>query len=327
MKSTLLSHKKLLVIAIAILVIIVGVLWYWYEHRALPLTLYGNVDIRQVSLSFNSSERINSLSVEEGDKVKKGQVLGTLRIDTLELTISRTKAQIAQQQAILDKALNGNRPQEIDQALASMNQAKANADNAQSTYNRMESLYVQHAISTQERDNAATAYKAALETYNNAQAAYDMAVSGSRTEDIASQRAALDVLQEQLKTYEYQLSQATLLAPQDGIIRSRLKEVGDMASPSSPVYMLALNEKKWVRAYITEPNLYKIHEGETAKVTIDGVKEALIGTVGFISSTAEFTPKNVETTELRTDLVYEVRIYVDDPDNVLRLGMPATVTF
>lgn len=100
-----------------------------------------------------------------------------------------------------------------------------------------------------------------------------------------------------------------------------------MASPSTPVYTLSLDTTKWIRAYISEDRLGQIHEGQTATVTIDSVPTPLTGQVGYISDTAEFTPKSVETEDLRTSLVYEVRIYVTDPDNVLRLGMPATVTF
>lgn len=150
---------------------------------------------------------------------------------------------------------------------------------------------------------------------------------GYREEDVAAAEAQLQSLQNELKTAEYNLSQATLIAPQDGVIRSRLVEAGDMASPSRPVYTLSLEKTKWIRAYVSEDKLGWLHEGRQATVTIDSTNKKLQGQVGYISNTAEFTPKSVETEELRTALVYEVRIYVTDKDNVLRLGMPATVTF
>ena len=131
---------------------------------------------------------------------------------------------------------------------------------------------------------------------------------------------------EELARQEYLLKETELIAPSDGVIRSRLLEVGDMASPQLAVFKLSLNDKKWVRAYVRETDLGKVHEGQKATVTIDSFpKDPIEGQVGYISGTAEFTPKTVQTDELRTSLLYEIRVYVSDPDNRLRLGMPATV--
>ena len=122
------------------------------------------------------------------------------------------------------------------------------------------------------------------------------------------------------------LDQYVLRAPADGVIRSRLMEVGDMASPQQPVFKISLNTKKWVRAYVKELDLGRIYEGQSANVYIDSnPNKPITGQIGYISSTAEFSPKTVQTDELRTDLLYEVRVYVTDEDNVLRMGMPATV--
>ena len=122
------------------------------------------------------------------------------------------------------------------------------------------------------------------------------------------------------------LTQYDLVSLTDGVIRSHLIEVGDMASPSAPVFKISLNAKKWIRAYVNETDLGKVFEGQIAKILIDSrPNEPISGQIGYISSTAEFTPKTVQTEELRTSLVYEVRVYVDDPKNILRLGMPATV--
>ena len=191
----------------------------------------------------------------------------------------------------------------------------------------MSTLYAGDAISKQTLDAAEAKAKSTAATLAHAQSAHDLASNGYRQEDIDAAQAQLQSLQNELQTAQYNLSQATLVAPQDGVIRSRLVEPGDMASPSTPVYTLSLDTTKWIRAYISEDKLGKIHEGQSATVTIDSVDTPLTGQVGYISDTAEFTPKSVETDDLRTSLVYEVRIYVTDPDNVLRLGMPATVTF
>ena len=136
----------------------------------------------------------------------------------------------------------------------------------------------------------------------------------------------MQALQEELSRQDYLLSQYELLAPADGVVRSRLLEAGDMAGSTAPVFKISLLDKKWVRVYVKETDLGKIYEGQDARVYIDSQPEKpLTGQVGYIAGTAEFTPKTVQTDDLRTALVYEVRVYVNDEDNVLRLGMPATV--
>ena len=327
MISKLKQYKKQFLILILFIAIVTGTGIYFLRPVNTTLTLYGNVDVREVSLSFNSSERISQMNAEEGDIIHKGDVLAVLNTVPLELSIARCKTQLAQQQAVVDKMHNGSRPEEIQETEAAVQSAEAAADNAVADYTRMQTLYNSDAISRQALDNAEARAKAAVAALNRARATHRMSDIGFRREDIDAAEAQLESLRVQLENAEYNLSQATLIAPEDGVIRSRLLEPGDMASPAVPVYTLSLNTKKWVRAYISEDNLFRIHEGQAAKVTIDGVSSPIDGQVGYISGTAEFTPKTVQTTELRTALMYEVRIYVDDPDNLLRLGMPATVTF
>lgn len=327
MISKLKQYKKQFLILILFIAIVTGTGIYFLRPVNTTLTLYGNVDVCEVSLSFNSSERISQMNAEEGDIIHKGDVLAVLNTVPLELSIARCKTQLAQQQAVVDKMHNGSRPEEIQETEAAVQSAEAAADNAVADYTRMQTLYNSDAISRQALDNAEARAKAAVAALNRARATHRMSDIGFRREDIDAAEAQLESLRVQLENAEYNLSQATLIAPEDGVIRSRLLEPGDMASPAVPVYTLSLNTKKWVRAYISEANLFRIHEGQAAKVTIDGVSSPIDGQVGYISGTAEFTPKTVQTTELRTALMYEVRIYVDDPDNLLRLGMPATVTF
>lgn len=324
------EHKKILTGA-AILCLVCGIGWGVYEHYASikkPLVLYGNVDIRQVSLAFNSSERIDEMTKNEGDTVKKGEVLAKLNTRPLELAIERQKAAISAQEAQVEKLHNGSRSEDIAAAQAQVNALSATANNARVYYDRMLKLRSSGAISKQTADNAEAQWKSADANLNNAQAVLDKAVNGARKEDVSAAEAQLAELKAQLKTYEYNLSQATLVAPEDGVVRSRLLEPGDMASPSVPVYMIGITTPKWVRAYVAENRLGDIHEGMKAKVYTDSdPNHPIEGQVGYISNTAEFTPKTVQTEELRTALVYEVRIYVQDPDNRLRMGMPATVKF
>lgn len=291
------------------------------------LVLQGNVDVREVSLAFRQSDRILEMLAEEGDRVQKGQVLARLDTQELKLQLQRLNAEIAAQQSTVDKLHNGTRPEEIRQAEGNLRQAQAAAEHAAGVYQRKRDIYTSIAgISQQELDNAYHDMEAKQATMSVAEAALQEAKAGPRQEDIAGAEAGLQALRNEQLRYTYLLSQYELQAPDDGVIRSRLLEAGDMASPSKPVFKLSLPGKKWVRAYVPETELGRVYEGQQARVYIDSLPgKAIGGQVGYISGTAEFTPKNVQTEELRTSLVYEVRVYVDDADNVLRLGMPATV--
>ena len=291
------------------------------------LVLQGNVDVREVSLAFRQSDRILEMLAEEGDRVQKGQVLARLDTQELKLQLQRLNAEIAAQQSTVDKLHNGTRPEEICQAEGNLRQAQAAAEHAAGVYQRKRDIYTSIAgISQQELDNAYHDMEAKQATMSVAEAALQEAKAGPRQEDIAGAEAGLQALRNEQLRYIYLLSQYELQAPDDGVIRSRLLEAGDMASPSKPVFKLSLPGKKWVRAYVPETELGRVYEGQQARVYIDSLPgKAIGGQVGYISGTAEFTPKHVQTEELRTSLVYEVRVYVDDADNVLRLGMPATV--
>lgn len=331
--KALVTKRKKGLIGVLVLCILAGG-YYAYERyeayqqaeAAKTLTLSGNVDVREVDLAFRESDRIAKVLVEEGDTVKAGQVLATLDDNELKLSIQKTQSQIAAQQSNVDKLHNGTRSEEIQQAQSDYDAAKAAADNATATYQRYQKIYNDvQGISAQELDNAQKDAEAKTASAQAAQHKLEEAQNGSRAEDISAGEANLKALQDELAREQYVLSQYVLKAPADGVIRSRLLEAGDMASPSSPVFKLSMTSKKWVRVYVKETDLGKIHEGQKASVYIDSQKEPITGQVGYIADTAEFTPKTVQTDELRTALVYEVRVYVDDPENVLRLGMPATV--
>lgn len=331
-KNMVKEKKKVLFFFLIIVLLAGGYYGYHYyetkqaEAAAQTLTLSGNVDVREVSLAFRESDRIKNVFVEEGDTVKAGQLLATLDDQELKLSIEKTKSQIAAQQSSVDKLHNGTRPEEIQQAQSAYAAAKAAADNAAGVYQRYQQIYQDvQGISAQELDNAQKDAEAKAATAQEAAQKLAEAQNGARVEDISAGEANLKALQDELSREQYILSQYTLVAPADGVIRSRLLEPGDMASPSAPVFTLSQLNKKWVRVYVKETDLGKIYEGQKATVYIDSQKGGIAGQIGYIAATAEFTPKTVQTDELRTALVYEVRVYVDDPENVLRLGMPATV--
>jgi HlyD family secretion protein len=303
---------------------------FWLEHEREAgenqLVLHGNIEIRDANLAFFESEHISEVLAEEGDKVEAGQLLARLVTDRLEAEIDRARARIAAQQAVVSRLEHGTRPQEIRQARAEVSAAEARVHNAETNVERLRKTAERGASSEQALDNAQAQLEVERATLDARREALELAIEGPRVEDIAQARAQLDAARAELQLLQRRLSDSELIAPAAGIIQSRLLEPGEMASPTAPVFTLALQDPKWVRAYVPEPDLGRIRMGLSATVRSDSFPDtAFEGWVGFISPVAEFTPKNVETTDLRTKLVYEVRIYVRDPHDQLRLGQPVTV--
>ncbi|KAA1184809.1 HlyD family efflux transporter periplasmic adaptor subunit [Rhizobium tropici] len=316
------------IVILVLLIAIAGGAW-WYLHRdngSNDVVLYGNIDFRQLTLAFNGSERVAEVLVEEGAQVKKGQIVARLDTSRLQPQVNQAEAQAASQRANLSRLKNGSRPEEIAQSRANVESARAEAINARAQFERQNALAPKAAVSQQALDEARSAAAVADAKVIANQKALDLLVAGSRVEDIEEAEAQLHAAEANVALLHQQLADAELRAPVDAIVQSRLIEPGEMASPTRAAFSLATISPKWVRAYVSETQLGMLRPGMKASVTVDSLPGRTIGGwIGFISSVAEFTPKSVETEELRTSLVYEVRIFVDDPDNMLRLGMPATV--
>jgi HlyD family secretion protein len=308
-----------------------GATW-WFNYRKPPsneLALYGNVDLRQVELPFNDNERIAAVNVQEGDHVKRGQVLAELDTGRLLPQVNQAQAQVAAQRQVVERLHNGSRPEEIAQARANVASTAADASNTHRQYDRLKKISQQssgQAVSKEDLDNAQAAAEVADAKQAANQKALELSVLGPRKEELAENEARLQAQEAQLAFLCRQLADAQLKAPMDAVVRTRLMEPGEMASPQKAVFSLAIIDPKWIRAYVSEVDLGKIHPGMKASIAVDSFPDRRFeGWIGFISPVAEFTPKIVQTDELRTTLVYEVRVFVKDPSDDLRLGMPATV--
>lgn len=322
--------KPLIATGAVLVLAAVGYFWWSAQHAndADELVLYGNVDLRQVELAFNNSERIGAVLVQEGEQVRKGQILARLETARLEPQLAQVEAQAAAQRQVVQRLRNGSRPEEIAQARANVQAARAEVVNARLQHERLKSaaeISAGRAVRQQDVDNAKAALQVAEAKLTVNQTALELLIAGPRKEEIAEAEARQRASEAEAALLRQQLSDSQLIAPVDAVVRTRVMEPGEMASPQKTVFSLAITDPKWVRVYVSEPDLGKVRPGMAATVAVDSFPDRRFqGWAGFISPVAEFTPKSVQTEELRTSLVYEVRVFVKDPGDDLRLGMPAT---
>jgi len=317
---------------VVLLLAAIGAGAWWWTHRAQPaasgeLRLHGNVDIRQVDLAFNSSGRIAQMLAREGERVEQGQLLATLDDRRLRHVEAQAAAQADAQREVVAKLEAGSRPQEIAKARADAEAARVDAENAERSYRRARDLVAKHYVPEQQADDARAAARAAAARLKAAREALRLVELGPRKEDVQAAKAVLAADEAALAVVRRDLADTKLYAPSVGVVENRVLEPGDMASPQKPAYTLALVEPLWVRVYVPETDLGKLRPGSRAEVSTDSHPgRSYRGWVGYVSPTAEFTPKSVETREVRSTLVYEVRVFVCAPADGLRLGMPATVS-
>jgi HlyD family secretion protein len=303
--------------------------WWWMNRQMPegPIQLTGNVEVRQVNLGFKVAGRIQSLKVDEGDSIAEGQVLAQLEKVYFEDSIAQLTAQRDQAKANLAKMVAGNRPEDIAQAEASVKEKEATLANAKITFDRADQL-LRSAVGTRKAyDDAQAAHREAEARLNSAHEALRLMRAGFRIEDIDAARAQLAEREAALQVAQRQLADADLLAPSRGVVLSRVREVGAIVAAGETVFVLSLTDPVWVRSYVSEVDLGRIKPGMEVSVRIDTPGTPVLkGRIGFISTAAEFTPKTVETKELRTALVYRIRIIVEDAGDILRQGMPVTVS-
>lgn len=325
------SRKRAIIIALVIAVAgAVGGAAYlrWSDQQAAAgsLVLYGNVDIREADLAFNISGRIERMLVEEGDTVEPGQLLAVLETDIYDAEVQAAKARMGAQRAALDRLLAGSRPQEIKVARARVNAIEVELEDARATLARTEALATDRFASQQKLDTDRARVRNLEAQLRAAEQELSLAVQGPREEDIAEARARLNADEAELTLALRRLDYTKLHAKGRGVVKARIMEPGAVVLANAPVYSIALSDPVWVRTYVPEPDLGRVRPGMKAEVYSDSrPDQPFEGWVGFISPVAEFTPKTVETPEVRTSLVYRLRVYVKNSENSLRQGMPVTV--
>ena len=320
--------KKKLTIALIIL-LISFISYKIYSNIFLKnennLTFYGNIDTRTVNVGFRFLGKIENITKDEGEIVKKDEVLVKLDTASLEKSLEELNEKIFASKLELSKLQTGYRQEEILEAKAAMEEAIENLNKTKDTYNRQANLFKTKSTSEENFTISQLNYKQALATLDKAKALYELRKNGYRDEDIKIQESNLKSLEIQAEKLKIDLNDSVIKAPVDGVILTRFKEIGAITNAGESILEIAKNDEFWVRAYIDEKNLGNIKPGLKMSIQTDSRSENYEGVIGFISPVAEFTPKNIETQELRADLVYSFRVIVKNPDDKIRQGMPVTL--
>jgi HlyD family secretion protein len=321
--------KRLIPILILLAAAIVAGVFFYPRLIRKPapsnqLTLSGNIEAHESLVSFKVPGRIVDLPVEEGQQVAQGAQLARLEDADYEQKVRIDEAGVRVRETNLALTLAGTREQEVKASQQAVVDAQADLEQKKLDNERAQRLFSKDEISAQDRDLAATALKRTEAVFKASQQRYNEAVEGSRKEDIAIARANLAQAHANLGLSRIDLGYTSLPAPSAGVITVRQAELGEVVAPGSPVVTLADLDHIWLRAYIAETDLGRIHWGQEATVTTDTYPgKQYHGRISFISSTAEFTPKSVQTYKERVTLVYRIKIDIDNPNHELKPGMPA----
>lgn len=315
-------YAKLLIVSSILISLMTGCL----EQKSDENKFYGNVDVRTVSLGFRVSGKIKNIYFEEGERIKKGDVIASLDDSLYKEYVKQVNAQIKVQKAKIQKLEKGYRKEEIEKAKALLLGKEVALKKAKSDLNRHEELWATHSISQQNYDDIKAIYENANALYLYAKSSLDLLKNGYEKEDILASKAQLDHLISQKNQHEINLQDTKIYAPSNGTLLTRVYEPGSIVNSSQVVIEMAKDDQYWVRSYMSERYLGIIKQGMKALVYTDSNKEkAYEGIVSFISPLAEFTPKSVQTEDLRTDLVYRFRIILKEHDDMIRQGMPVTI--
>jgi len=322
------KKKRLIIVGIIIVIIIAVLLVNHFRNKKDEgaLSLSGNVEVTETNVGFKLPGRVMELTVDEGQQVNAGQLIARLDNAELASVVMQNKASFQEAMTRLAELRAGSRVQEIERARASVNAQAADLDKAKKDYERADILYKNGAISASQFEAAQNAYNTKEAQLKSAQETLSLVKEGPRKEDIQAAEHRVQQVKAMLNTSEERLKDTVLFAPISGVILRKNVELGETLSPGTPVFTIGDLENPWVKVYVKENRLGQVKLGQKADVKVDSFKDKTYdGTVTFISSEAEFTPKNVQTEEERVKLVFGVKIKVKNENGELKPGMPADV--
>jgi HlyD family secretion protein len=321
------KRKILLVLSPLAVVAVVAASWHQFGPRKPAngrVFVSGNIEATEVDLSFRIPGQIKTRPVDEGDRIEKDQAVATLDTDTLLAQKGSAEAEIANARAILDELEEGTRKEQVEAARAQFKAAEIRLKNARDEYERYQLLFKEKAVSASTYDARETAFRVALEEHNNAVQRLTELEAGPREQQIRAARARLEKSRWELKKLDLDLDHSVLTSPASGVVLVKSNEVGEVVLPGATVLTIAAIDEVWLKGYVGEQDLGRIKLGQKAEITTDSYPNKIYpGTVTFISSRAEFTPKNVQTKEERVKQVYRVKVTIKNPEQELKIGMPA----
>jgi HlyD family secretion protein len=330
------EHLLTLVVAAAVL----GAAACHRGPASTPPRATGYVEATEVRLSPEVGGRLVDLVVAEGDRVTPGAVVARLDSADTELAMRRAAAERDQASAQLKLLLAGSRPEDIRQASAQAQSAAADVEAAQAELasasadlQRFEALLQANAGSRKQRDDAQTRrdlaaarVTAARERARAATEGTARLRAGARPEEIAAARARVAGVDAQIATLEKAVSDAVVKSPVAGVVTSKLADAGEIVAPRTAILVVADLDRAWANVYVDEPVVPTLKLGQAATLITDA-GQRLDGTITFISSKAEFTPRNVQTAEERSKLVYRVKVSTNNTAGILKPGMPVEAEF
>lgn len=296
------------------------------RHEDGTLTLSGNVEVTEIDLGFKTSGRVMQILADEGDKVGKGDRVAILDSSELEAVVGQNRAVLSEARTRLEELKAGARPQELAQARANVASAEAELDKAGKDYERIKGLFAKNIVSAQDVDSAKKGYDVAVSQHRKSLEALSLVKEGARKEEIKAAADRVKQATASLKVSEERLKDTVLYSLSSGVVLKRNLEPGETAAPGTPVLTIGEMENPWVKVYVKEDRLGLVKLGQKAGITVDSYPGKVYeGKVTYISSEAEFTPKNVQTQEERVKLVFGMKVAVKNINDELKPGMPADV--
>ncbi len=290
------------------------------------LVLSGNLEVEDTQLGFKAAGRVVERSVSEGDTVKAGQPIARLDDAEQQSALALQRANLAAAEAALAELEAGSRPQEIAAAAATLHRAEAERDRSRLEWARQQDLHAKEVTSNRDFETAEAQVKVAEAAAAEAAERLKLVQEGPRTETIRQARARVEQARAAVALAVTQLENTRLVSPLTSTVLSHNIEVGEYVAPGTPVVTVADTRHIWVRAYLNQPDLGRVRHGQKVVVRTDSFPgRDFTGTVGFIASEAEFTPKTVQTPKERVKLVFRLKVDVDNPKDELKPGMPADV--
>lgn len=324
------SRAKIVAPIVIVVVMALSAIFILRNRNDVPadgLSASGTVEATEADLGFQTGGRVAELGVREGDIVSAGQQIATLDVADVSARLKSAEAQVKSAQATLAELQRGSRPAEKRQADAAATVASERVQEARRSFDRAVKLFNGGAISREARDQAETAYNVARAQLEQVKQQENIVDEGPRVERIAAQQAVVQQAQAAADQVRAVLDQSVIRAPFAGVVTMKHREAGETVSPGLPVVSIMNASDRWVRIYIREDQIGRVHIGQAASITSDtDPKRAYTGRVTFIASQAEFTPRNVQTTEERVKLVYAVKVAITgDTRSDLKPGVPADV--